>query len=205
MPRWVQLLREVGISEQGKRKTYRRGDWVQVGNSQALEWLANGTAMMPKIELAALTEGCGVVPWGGAMKVPGLLNTPSETPTLVYPKTFLWGGGIKLRTELIPTGMHLLDKWELAAPLFSYTQLANEIDTDAARARTKEIIHDLRVPYYEPRALFVRKCPACERLLNVWQEEQQHGGLVLAFLRAVYIVKPIICALPISWIGRHEE
>lgn len=205
MPRWVQLLREVSLSEQGKRKTYRRGDWVQVGNSQALEWLASGTAIMPKVEYAALTEGCGAVPWGGAMKVPGLPNTSSEMPMLAYSKMLLWNSGVKLRTELIPTGMHLLDKWELAAPLFSYTQLANEIDTDAARARTQEIIHDLRVPYYEPRILFARQCPACERLLQVWQEEQQHGGMALAFLRAVYIVKPIVCALPISWIGRHEE
>ena len=56
---------------------------------------------------------------------------------------------------------------------------------------------------YDTRLIFARNEPEIVKLFDLWQKE---GGGVLAFLRAVYTVKPFILALPSTWtLGRPKR
>jgi len=51
--------------------------------------------------------------------------------------------------------------------------------------------------------MWLRKCPDCAELLRLYREEKTKGkDGRLAFLRAMYQVKPVICAAPASWIAK---
>ena len=91
-----------------------------------------------------------------------------------------------------------LDAW------WKYDELASRFGSNEERDRTEEIIHDLRVMVYDPRCLFIKRCTDTEHLIEMWAAERGQGSHKLAFLRALYIVKPLICALPISWGGMGE-
>jgi hypothetical protein len=141
-------------------------------------------------------------------------NLPIQTGDLRLPwdRTMIWDAQKKIRIELIPVGFHLLKTWEIAVPLVDYKTLALNLGTPEERTTTQAIIKDLRVPVYDPRLIFARKCENVEQLLQVWGEErsQARDGR-LSFLRSLYKVKPLILALPTSWGGggppleRHYE
>ena len=101
--------------------------------------------------------------------------------------------------EQIPRGLDFLATWEAAAPVWSYETLAADVATGAERERTEALIGDLRVPLYEVGLLFVRRCERGQALLDAWRVEGS-GDARLAFLRALYEVKPLFCALPRSWL-----
>jgi hypothetical protein len=120
---------------------------------------------------------------------------------LPWARTLIWQSDIRLRIEFIAAGFGLLERWEIAVPLLSAQGLASEIGSESERAITADVVHDLRVPVYQPGVLFVRKSEATQELLTVWQAEQMKGkDDRLSFLRAVYQVKPLILALPATWI-----
>jgi len=53
--------------------------------------------------------------------------------------------------------------------------------------------------------VFVRRCPDTRRLVETWHAERARfpsGEDRLAFLRALYIVKPLVCDLPTVWTNR---
>ena len=103
--------------------------------------------------------------------------------------------------DQVPKGFGFLDTWEAAAPIWSYETLAADVAAGAERERTEALIGDLRVPLYETGLLFVRDCEGGRALLKAWQAED--GEPRLAFLRALYRVKPLFLALPRSWlVGR---
>jgi hypothetical protein len=102
---------------------------------------------------------------------------------------------------LLPRGFDFLARWEAAAPVWSYETLAADVATGPERERTQALVGDLRVPLYETGLLFVRDCEGGRALLKAWQAED--GEPRLAFLRALYRVKPLFLALPRSWlVGR---
>ena len=93
-----------------------------------------------------------------------------------------------------------LARWRAAAPVWSYETLAS----DAAAGASGDgpgADRDLRVPLYEVGLLFVRRCEAGEQLLEAWDQERAGGHGQLAFLRALYEVKPLFLALPRSWLA----
>jgi hypothetical protein len=54
--------------------------------------------------------------------------------------------------------------------------------------------------------LFVRDSPDGRRFLDTWIAECGNGGDErLAFLRALYLVKPLFCALPRSWLADLQK
>jgi hypothetical protein len=109
---------------------------------------------------------------------------------------------VNLRPDLLATGFSLLDTWEVAAPLFSYEELARDIGTDSERQQTEVLVHDLRVPVYEVRCLFLKRCRATRDLMAAWAREQEaKGNEYLGFLRALYQVKPLVLALPTTWMA----
>jgi len=197
---WVQILRQQQIEKGGVARVYRAGDWVDVSKQLALRLISDGTARVPPTEIKPLLKECGIVLRDGTM--PAYLEAyglphMAGVPQLAYENTLILSGPI--RAELVPVGFHLLGAWEAAVPLVSYETLACDVGTEAERRDTAAVIRDLRVPLYDTRALFLRRCETCERLLEVWG--QQRGDERLGFLRALYQVKPLICALPITWMA----
>lgn len=198
------------ISHAGSMKTYYPGDWVEVGKQDARAWVADGSAEILRPDIKTETfdfAECGIVLTDGeynAYRQAKInIDVKRAPPLLQFSKTMIYDGTFgRARDDLIPTGFKMLDKWQIVVPLHSYTELACEIGTAQDRQITKDVVHDLRCMVYEPRFMFARKCQDIERLLHLWQEEKKCGqNDKLAFLRAVYQVKPLILAVPVTWIG----
>ena len=137
----------------------------------------------------------------------GALETRKGKRELSFVKTLLYNPALsRFGHQFVPLGFKLLDKWEVAVPVADQVQLAKDIGNEEERQYSKHVIRDLRVPYYDVRLIFMRRCPMAQRLLDAWLEEERRGGnTYLAFLRALYTVKPIICALPVTWVGKRVD
>ena len=94
----------------------------------------------------------------------------------------------------------MLEKWEVAAPLYDYKMLAITTGTEKEREKTKMVIRDLRAPMYDTRLMFVKRTKNGQELLKQWNLEVGEERR-LAFLRALYKVKPLVLALPATWMG----
>jgi hypothetical protein len=114
-------------------------------------------------------------------------------------------GGTAVPWEMLSAAWQFLERWDAAAPLWRYGTLAANLGTPAEQKRTQAIVRDLRIPAYACELLFVRNSPAGQELVRVWQDECQHGDQRLAFVRALYLVKPLFCALPRSWLADVEQ
>ena len=191
------------MNEHGKEVTFFPGDWVRVGKQHARRWVADGSAHMPERSHRAqlLTASCGAVIWDGPQGSAGVLNdlhfVHSREPCLEYHKTMLWQPGLALKSHMVPVGFSLLDKWQIAVPLCDYDTLAAHVGDDDDRARMMELVSDLRMPVYDTRLMFVRRCPDTRRLFELWNKEP--GERRLAFMRALFQVKPLVLALPTTW------
>lgn len=197
---WVRLLSIQYVSENGRQIAKYPGEWIRVGGQQARQWIAEGCADRPDMPDLDALPGCGVVltDTSMAVRLPANLElVKSEEARLEFARTLLWSG-INFRGDLLVTGFSLLDVWEVAAPIFSYETLACDVGDEQDRELTTSVVRDLRVPLYDVRFLFLRRCHATRRLLTIWQEET--GDRSLAFLRAVYKVRPLLCALPTTWV-----
>lgn len=196
---WVQLLRSQQIEKQGISRTYYPGDWVEVGKQTAQRWVIDGAARFANPHAPVSLDGCGLVTLGD-LHIPDAA-VPAEhapQPVLRYARTLL--AGMKVRPELLQVGFGLLDVWEVAAPIFDYDRLAIHLGTPESRDRTQAVIGDLRIPVFESRMVFVRRCRNGEALVEAWNEERTSGDDDrLCFLRAVWRVKPLLCSLPVTW------
>lgn len=196
---WVRLQSTQYISDRGKQLMKFPGEWVNVGKQQAMSWLATGEADRPDMPDLQALPGCGVVLLGSpATKPPGgLERVSSDEPRLEFARTLIWSG-VNFRGDLLGIGFSLLDTWELAVPLLSYETLARDLGDESERERTRAVIRDLRVPVYDVRLMFLRRCHATRELLDEWAGEA--GDRTLAFARALYRVKPLVLALPATWV-----
>jgi hypothetical protein len=209
---WVQLKSVKHIERQGKLRTYHPGEWVDVGKQTALRWIAEGSAWVPEGQAANLMQDdCGVFVWGDPARgeqalgdyVGKIATQAGDWPALPWSKTMIYNPAQRLRKELVPVGFHLLDTWQVAIPLFDYDKLAIHLGDEAERARTQAVVHDLRVPLYTDALLFVRRCGDTERLLEIWRVEHVAGGDPrFSLLRALYQVKPLLLALPVTWLWK---
>lgn len=217
---YIQLKAVRYIRRAGVQVTYHAGDWLEVGKDvgkqTALLWVAEGAAHMPQLPggegfrvlSAAADEGAD---WGVVVRGGNLKDARKRLPTtrlrvvaggkeLPFASTLLWSPPAPLRAELLPIGFLRLERgWQLAVPLLSYERLASTVGTPQGRALTQKVVPDLRVLLYDTRLIFARRCADTERLMEVWAKES--GNEQLAFLRALFAVKPIICALPQKWMG----
>lgn len=199
------------IIESNPRRCYP-GDWVDVGKQQALQWLETGEAWRPDGGEGALPDDAGIVVLGdvsAARKVfsryiEDLDFTAADEPTLPYTRSMIWDPALAFTMpHRIATGFDVLDTWQVAVPLRSYTELAGEAGTPEDRDRTRELIGDLRVMVYDPRLVFVRRSSDTLAFIETWQAEAADGGdPALAFLRALYQAQLLTLALPVSWTGK---
>lgn len=203
---WVRAINIVHAEEGGKVKPFYPGDWLQLGRQQARECLARKEIEILKpVVLQSVQDlnGCAILTTEAmaepslsyfAMTFPGV---PLERHTGNYPehnRSLLWDTKANLRRDLILTGFELLKKWQLAVPILDYDVLAEDTGVAKEREETKAIIHDLRVPIYDHRVMFIRQCTETRKLFELWD------GTQLGFLRALYQSRPIINALPPSWV-----
>ena len=137
-------------------------------------------------------------------------QTPVGQTLPAYDKALFVAAGMQIPWHLVEYGLHFIERWDAAAPLWRYGILAKDIGSEGERKATEQIVRDLRVPLYACELLFVRGSEAGRQLVAAWEEERARPFGVpqgkgseprLAFLRALYRVKPIFCALPRSWIG----
>jgi hypothetical protein len=205
---WVQLRAQKQIAVAGKSRVFYPGDWVDIGRQTAMQWIATGEAYVPRYsgtEIVGRDSGI-VVRYGAPAARPQverlleLVGFVEGPPAIHFERNLLWDPGLNLREGLVPIGFNLLQTWEVAVPLWSYKELACQVGSDEERARTLRVVRDLRVPLYDTRMVFVRRCPAGLDLLTAWREEWTQGAdEKQAFLRGLYRVKPLILALPITW------
>lgn len=203
MPVWIQLTQPKYISVNGRMTLYHPGDWVQTGKQQAIQWIADGSAI-PRD--ASLTRphvepgSAGIMLFGSKDKIdvgiPCALDGEWE---IRWERTCFMQASAPVQPVLIPIGLQLLDTWQVAVPLVDYRVLAADEGSNEERAYTASVIRDLRVPLYDTRLVFVRRCEEGEALIEQYKAE---GMTRLGFLRAVYRVKPLILALPVTWTGQ---
>lgn len=207
---WVQLKSIQYVKDENGRQTTRHpGDWVNVGKQTALLWQARGDAEIPQgtVYRHLTVPGSGVLVRGdieaARQRLRGYqarIEIEEGAPRLPFKYTVIYTPSALLRQDLVPVGLSFLDTWQLAVPMWDYEELALNAGTDADRQRTQEAIRDLRVPMYDTRLMFVRQCEDTERLIAAWRSEMAGGGDErLAFLRALYAIKPLILALPMTW------
>lgn len=203
---WVQLIAAKHLDIDGKRRTYHPGDWVDVGKQHALHWIEAGEARVLGGVQLGLDADCGVLlratsakvelalkPFGKEQIRQGELGCP-------FPRTLLLDPPAVPRLYLIRPGFELVRRWDLALPLAPGYSTADSIGTARDREATKEVIHDLRVPVYDTRLMFLRQGQTTSELLDLWKQESQGSDERLAFLRALYQTRPLVLALPPEWL-----
>lgn len=202
---WIKLKSIQHIRDHGKLVTYHPGDWVDVGKQAATQMVADGAAEIPKIVTMQFDfnmSNCGIVTReaGEVAMFPSLPITVGE-PALAYDYTLIIASIGTIRQELIPVGFERLRHgWSVAAPFVDYRTLARDIGSDEDRALTESVIHDLRVPVYDTRLVYVSGNDEGNALMAAWAEEKTRGNDErLAFLRALYRTTATMCALPVSW------
>jgi hypothetical protein len=120
--------------------------------------------------------------------------------SIPFERTLVVGPNASIPWRLVDAGFRFLDRWEAAAPLANGL-LAESIGGESDRERTRAITRDLRVLVYAIDLLFLRQCDGAERFVETWRAESEFGDERLAFLRALYLVKPLMLALPRSWLA----
>lgn len=137
----------------------------------------------------------------------GLATVVTDQPSgVAFDRALLVAPGTQVPWDLVPAGLHFIERWDAAAPLWRYNVLAADAGTDDERRRTAAIVRDLRVPLHSYELLFVRGNEVGRALLATWEAETRPGDDPrLAFLRALYRVKPRFCALPCSWLAEVRE
>ena len=114
--------------------------------------------------------------------------------------------GVDVTEEDIKAVFKWLDAWEIAAPFRDYAHLACDEGTVEERQFTAELIGDLRQPLYDSRAIWMREdsVRAKQFVKRLGTERKKctcaEGPCDLAFLRALWKVKPLILALPRGFI-----
>jgi hypothetical protein len=201
------------IIERGAARHCNPGEWVQVGNMDAKRWVEEGAAVWA--ELPNTGEVGGGYSAGFLVLDPDHMEMVEHHAGLVsgarlsaeaftgdwlpFERTIIWQTTVPLRAELVPAALKLLDRWQLAIPLYDYRELAQDVGDDNDRAETQDIVRDLRCLLYDTHLMFVRRSGDTRALFDAYDRERDGGDERLAFLRALYQTKPVICALPATW------
>lgn len=126
--------------------------------------------------------------------------------TIVWDKTLFVAPETQVPWDLLPAAWHFLTRWDAAVPLWRYGVTAEDVGSAGERKRTKAVVRDLRVLLHAVELLFVHDNEAGQSLMHVYRAELESSEEKrLAFLRAVYQVKPRLCVLPRSWLAKIYE
>jgi hypothetical protein len=197
----VQVIQKCRISIGGRDRTYQIGEWVDVGKLAADEMAAKGEVLIPE---AFPTEAGVVLPEAVDFPFKGI-ETAVGGYELLFDLNIVWDGKVALHEGRLKVGVQIIQSGvDVVVPLREAGVLAQDLagEDEAEWTRTLALIHEGRVPVYESGLMFVRKCESTEELFEVWgAEAAREGDTDLAFLRALYQVKPVMLAVPHRWIG----
>jgi len=208
---WIQLVQAKNTSISGKYIRAEAGDWIDVGKQTALMWIADGSAQIPEAldfthisgELSGIATDDRELLTKRTSQFQDVKIEEMTKPTLIWDRTAWIDSALELRPELLPIGFGMLDTWQIAVPLYDYKVLAYHYGEEGEREKTKQVVRDLRCLMYDTRLVFARNDTECNQVFDLWNKE---GGGMLAFLRAIYTVKPFILALPSTWtLGRPKR
>ena len=214
---WIQLTQPKSVETNGIRINYKAGDWVEVGKQTAASWIQQGIAKRSDFSLASeyidMTSGIVVVNSKNHQLInnikqdlPGIDISESNKPEMLFSENMIWSNAVKIKRENVIIGFKLLDKWQVATPLYSYDKLAVHLVSDKDKDYCLSVLHDLRVPVYNTNLLFIRRCEQTQELINQWNQEQELiDNPHLAFHIAYYKTKVLLNALPVSWILENKE
>lgn len=213
---WVRVVHTVSYDKDGVAEIAYPGDWVEIGKHQARRWLAQGRVEIPRPdrrEAFVDFERSGVVVRSESQ--PSLLgfgDLSTRLPFVFGPLqdipfefTMIWEPSLSVTSRGVEVGLSRCresgsEGWELLAMLVDEMTMAADVGGEEERARSELVIHDLRVPVYEPRLIWVHKSLATERFVQAWASELGEGAEEHhAFLRALYQSGVVVRALPSNW------
>ena len=158
---------------------------------------------MTGVGIVVIGEGDKVIQ--GRAKAARIPLQYTDTPCIPFAKTLIVESGTKVPFAMLEPAWHFLERWDAAIPLYRYTFTADKLGTAEERKRTKAVIRDLRVLTHATQLLFVRNNDVGNMLIDTWNVECVDGAdKQLAFLRALYTVKPRLCVLPTAWLNEVE-
>lgn len=212
------LLRYRRIKSVGdqKEKLYNAGDVIEIKNKQLAMQLCQGPNPVAEpygAEAMALPGGVGVLStrkvtapyWATALELPVRAIKDGQY-ALPFAYTIVWDPRLKPVQRYVHIAVKILSRtdWDIGCVIRSYVKgkLACNIGSDADRAKTKAIIRDLRIPYYRPEIMFIKKNERTQAFIECWQTERLGGDRRLALLRALYIIKPFLWPLPAHWVAK---
>ncbi len=110
--------------------------------------------------------------------------------------------GVSVSDEDIEAGFRWLEGgWDVLIPIKSYKLLARDFVHDDCTGKTETAILDLRQPVYDERVLFIKHGTSADDLLAARNDEAcADENCPLPVLRAIWKVKPLLLALPESWV-----
>lgn len=211
---WIQLLKPYRFpDENGIPVLYNPGEMLDIKNKDVCQDLIR------KGFAADLGEArTYVVPNAGVLVRGKMGNTPlwitalglsvemqRKGPWLPFEFTILWNPRYQPNRAELPATFRIMGEypWDLAAPIKTYDKLVAQLGTDSEQRALEALVHDTRVPYYNSSLLFVRKTAASEELMKVWDKELESATVEeIAFLRAIYQVKPLLLPLPATAVQR---
>lgn len=213
------------ISDHGKMVTYHPGDSINVGKQTAEEWILDGSAYDPYGQVVnekytasiaekgsqygvRLLEEEGSVADSALSGLVGKMQVSYGPPECPYPYTFIWKTNKPVSMQLVRYGFLRIDlenppeeSWEMAAMLVGLDKELSDVPADErTRKASLEIIGDLGVPVYEPRAIWCRDTDNVKKLLTEFSEQLDSGVQGHhAFMRALYKNPVSLCTLPKDW------
>ena len=208
---WIKLTTIQDIDVNGIQHRYYPGDWVDIGKQSAIRLITMGKAEKPGVSVTAemVDYTSGIVCLGkmGTNEkqqiletIPHLEMVENDQPELLFSETLIYHPSAQIRPELLHVGFKWLEKFQVIVPLWDYEQLACHIGRESDKGNLKEIIKELRVPVYDTRMIWIRRCDETKDLIDSWQKHKLTiEDDKLAFLAAVYEIKPVLLALPITW------
>lgn len=215
---WVRAVGILYVEEGGRLAAKHPGEWAEVSKHQARAWIASGQAEIPKTNIRDEVQEydvCGILirsdETENLMMLGDLvdkLRISYDIPSVPFPYTVLWKPPARINPRAIEVGFSRLqsfeetdaERWEMLGMLASDTMLARDIGSDEERAKTDELIGDLRLPVYDTGLLWIRQTPATGYVMRVWANELAHGADEQhSFLRAIYSTRILLCTLPPQW------
>lgn len=213
---WVRARKIVSRKDMaGISRTYHPGDWFEVRNQEMRELLESGLIQTTPQVLKAeyKVSNAGLLLRDGAIKphdtaTYGLKCQEADKLTLPWERTVILGAGAALMVTSIIIGLSRIEAgrgvgWEMAVLLEDHRKLARDVGTEEEKAKTLDVVGDLRLPVYDTSVLWVRRTEATEDWLAAFRDELASGAdETHAFLRTLYTRRLMLCTLPAGWIGR---
>lgn len=199
-----------------KEVLHNADEVIEIKNKALAEQMCKGPNPVAEpygADAMALPGGVGVLTtrkvhapfWATALDLP-VRAVKDGHYVLPYAYTIIWDPKLKPVQRYVHIAVKILSgtDWDIGCVIRSYVKgkLACNIGSDEDRARTKAIIRDLRIPYYRPELMFIKRNERTQAFIECWQTERLGGDQRLGLLRALYLTKPFLWPLPAHWVAR---